>query len=717
MTTYDGIFNDDPSSPYFNPNLAIGTGVLVLNQARAAYVLAPSTFSSFSSGGPGNVSTVTGVNANETSYALYGHTVPLSVFGVGRIGGDIIAGPWFANGNSTASFIISFGVPADPGGARVLREIAFDSEVVWNEFGFTTEPFSYRFYQGTLTQSADLIEHNHFGVNACAYRPQMLLCFDNLPLANTKFKKIPYVSAVIADTSGDDVNLGEAFERLAYSPWVGYTSSQFETVGITDGLVNGGLIFADQSEFLGTIQQFGRFYPKWDILQTDKLRIVDRGSDVTPDVILDRTRLKDQVTLARSEPNSVPSILKLSTIDPDADYTIVESRAQSPRDPVAVSASVKTDSAYLPAIMDSATRISLVTYAKHDEDRARKTISVTAMAYGLEIEPGALVGIDGLGDDFPGGETFRVIETLHGQNYTVEFTAKAVLQCTVSALVEPPPTIDPGPLPLTGMIAWWDASVFDSLTLQHTGTGTEIIGMVDQTGNGNDLGRGFSGTPNYQPTAINSAYPGIIFQGNAQESLKMDNFPMGTGNTLTVFAVATMTSGFGTSDARLVSYTSSTHDYDNLGSFAIKRNGTATNLQMERHNALTGAMSFATGLRRIIVTVKSDGTMTTYIDGVASTTATASGNWVSGGHMVVGGAYINDANIFHGYWGGVIGEVGISSDYADAATVATLDAYLVDKWLGGSGGGGGSGSVSTTIITEDSEDMITEDSDTIVTEG
>jgi hypothetical protein len=87
-----------------------------------------------SSGGSStDVSTSTGVNPTETHYSLYGHTIPLTVFGVGRIGGEIIAGPWIENG--LASFCISFGVPADPSGTRTLREIAFDSEVVWDTGG------------------------------------------------------------------------------------------------------------------------------------------------------------------------------------------------------------------------------------------------------------------------------------------------------------------------------------------------------------------------------------------------------------------------------------------------------------------------------------------------------------------------------------------------------------------------------------------------------
>jgi hypothetical protein len=375
---------------------------------------------------PDNTATPTGVAPAETSYALYGHIVPLSVFGVGRIGGDIIAGPWVENG--LATFCISFGVPADPYGTRTLREIAFDSEVVWENGAFNTEAFTFRFYPGRLDQAADPVEIAHWGADAVAYRPQILLWFENLPIANTKFGKIPYVAAVIADSSGDDVNLGEAFERLATSPWVGYTAGEFETIGVTDGLVSGGLIIAQDAEFLSTIQQFGRFYRNWNILQTDKLRIVDRGAAVVADIALDRTTLSGQIVFAQGEASNIPRVLELSTIDPGADYTIVPSQAVQPREPVNVSASVSTESVYLPMIMDSSTRQSLVTYTQYQEEVARKKVTGTAMMHGLEIEPGDLVAITGLGADFE-DTTFRIIETTHGANYTVEFTAEAILSC------------------------------------------------------------------------------------------------------------------------------------------------------------------------------------------------------------------------------------------------------------------------------------------------
>ncbi len=431
-------------------------------------------------------STPTGVNPSETSYSLMGHTIPISL-GRPRIGGEIISGPLIDNGN--ASFCISFGLPFDIYDTRTLVEIAFDSEVVWagslvgsgtpSSTGFTTEPINCRFYEGSLTQAADALEISRYGVDAVAYRPQMLIWFENLPLANTKFKKIPYVSAVIEDSTGGAVNFGTAFETIAYSPWVGYTSAQFETSGITDGVTNGGIIITQPAEFLATIQQFGRFYPKWDILQTDKLRIVDRGDNVTADITLNKTRLMDKVVISRAEPNSVPSILQLSTIDPDSDYTIVQSQAQSPRAPVAVSTSVKTDSAYLPAIMDADTRTSIVTFAKYNEERTRKKIGFTSMIVGLGIEPGDLVAITGLGDDFE-NEIFKVIETTRGANYVVEVIAESILRCGGSHFV------------LDDLIASAGWSCSRPLAAGYLGplkttSGGFITRLYDQTGNARDL--------------------------------------------------------------------------------------------------------------------------------------------------------------------------------------------------------------------------------------
>lgn len=426
---------------------------------------------------PAIVPASTGVSPLEVNYSLYGHPVPVSL-GKRRIGGEIIAGPTISGG--LASFCISFGVPFDPIGATCdLREIAFDSEVVWSSDGvtgvttsaggtFRVEAFTFRFYPGTLTQAADPLEIAEYGANAVAYRPQILIWFENLPLAATKFKKIPYVAAVIGDTNGDDINLGDSLELVAYSPFVGLTSAQFETVGITDVAIGGGIIVAQDAEFLGLIQKFGKYYGSWDILQTDKLRVVDRGDNLTADISLDATRLMDKIVVNRQGQDTVARELALSTIDPDADYTIIESLAQRPNSPVAVTTSVSKASDYLPIVLDASTRQALVALAKYREEQNRKTISGTAMAYGLQMEPGDLVAIQDLGDHFT-DEIFKVVETLHTINNTVQFTAQSILRCNITE----------GPCVNSGHADAFLARVVATLDATHINAYTALLDGLD----------------------------------------------------------------------------------------------------------------------------------------------------------------------------------------------------------------------------------------------
>lgn len=390
------------------------------------------------------VPVVTGVNPTETSYALYGHIVPLLALGQGRIGGDIIVGPWLDG--TSVSGINSFGVQADPTRVLTLVEIAFDSQVVWqgtcvgdpngpvtpDASGFTVEPFTCRFYTGSLTQPADALETSHWGVDAVAYRGQPLLAIDGLPIAATKFRKYPYIACKFVDEDGEAVNFGELFERIAYSPYCGLTSDDFETDGITDGVANGGIIITDNIDFLSLLQQFCRFYPTWDLLQTDKLRLVDRGDVVTPDITLDETMLIDDVTVTRQGEDTRRKDIELTTIDPDADYTLVPFPTNRPRSPIAVTNSVGKDSVYLPVVMDSSTRAAVATLANYHEEHSRRAISFKSMFRGFEIEPGTRVRLRDIGGNFR-SETFKVEQTLHGANYTVEITAAPILKCAIEA--------------------------------------------------------------------------------------------------------------------------------------------------------------------------------------------------------------------------------------------------------------------------------------------
>lgn len=378
--------------------------------------------------------------------ALYGKPMPLFTGGFARIGASPapIVGPYIGGG--VVDMIVSFGVPSNPGGDRKVYAIYLDSELAWSSPGggtlpgdgtFAAEAFDFVFKPGTLTQTVCSLETSKFPGDECAYRPQMLLQITGLPyarfMANTG-KPVPYVACDIGDvTDGadphDGINLGEALERIAFSPWCGYTSSTFEAVDITD--VVDAILIKDNFTMVQLCQNVTRDYKNIDLLQSDKLRVRDRGSNVTPDIVFDRDSViggDNPISISRAGATVQRRERELSAIDPDQDYTVVPSLSKIPREPFVISAAVGKDSGTSPLVINAHTRQALVTFAHYYEENARKRVSLKVMAQGFEIEPGdafALVDLaDGVDD-----EVWKVTETLHGANYEVELTGAAVLRC------------------------------------------------------------------------------------------------------------------------------------------------------------------------------------------------------------------------------------------------------------------------------------------------
>lgn len=400
---------------------------------------------------PASTSSITGIDPKELASATYGRIMPICALGLARLGGDIILGPYFNSDRTQCTFGVSFGVPANPEGNRKVYEIAFDSKVVWQRADgwdgsgspggtfvgvFDGSSFTFRFVQGRYDQLPDVIDSANFPDEPVAYRPQMCLFFQDLPVT-AYGKRVPFVAAVIGDTTDgadptDGITLGDALERIAFSPWAGYTSSNFATSGVTD--VVDALLIGSNIDFVTMLQQTQRFYRNLDIIQTDKLRIVDRGNDVAADLVVDRTMILAvssgaSFTYSRQNPTDVARELELVTIDPDADYVPIASTAKRPRAPVAVTASIGKDSVSLPIVINAPTRQALVTYAKYQEEQARRRVQLTLLVRGYKIEPGDLVDLSDLGSAYQ-DETFKVIETTHGTNYVIEVTLESIFKCS-----------------------------------------------------------------------------------------------------------------------------------------------------------------------------------------------------------------------------------------------------------------------------------------------
>lgn len=383
--------------------------------------------------------------------ALYGKPMALAAIGSKpvRFGGSPapIVGPYINAG--LVDFIVSIALIVPVDGVRKLFTVYLDQKKAWSSATgwdgsgaqpgdaiYHAEVFDLAFRPGTLTQSVLSLETDKFPGDENAYRPQVLIQIRNLPYQSfmaDSGRPVPYVSCEIGDFSNgrgadEQINLGEALELIAHSPWAGYTSNTFEAVGITDAV--DGILIKDNFTVVDLCRSVTRIYRNIDLLQSDKLRIKDRGN-VSPDFIFDRDSIiggENPIQIIRSGATAQRRELELIKIDPDQDYTITPSLSKIPRDPFVISAAVGKETITSPIVMDAATGQSLVTYAQQYEENARKKIALTVRAFGYQIEPGDLFVTVDVQDGID-NEVWKTTQTEHLGNFTVAIEAEAILRC------------------------------------------------------------------------------------------------------------------------------------------------------------------------------------------------------------------------------------------------------------------------------------------------
>jgi hypothetical protein len=229
---------------------------------------------------------------------------------------------------------------------------------------------------------------------------------------------------------------------------------------------------------------------------------------------------------------------------------------------------------------------------------------------------------------------------------------------------------------LAGVIGWWDSSVFASMHL--TGSGVDYI--LDQSG-GSQTMNAVNDYSNYSATGFNGK-PGIttnIALFSAFETASA--FPMGTGNTLTAWFVGTNAGASSDSSARYLSYGDfGISDDTSVGKWCINVNGTNQNLiDVSRNSGVVTPVdvTISTGNRIVIVTIDSSGVITMYLDGVANTLQTVSGNWVSAGKLALGRKATTNTRVFIS---ATFAEWGVSTALHTPTQCAGLYAGLKTKW-------------------------------------
>lgn len=384
---------------------------------------------------PVPVSVVTGLTPQDLQAATYGKVIPLWVGGAPRIGCYIVWGPKFdvdSSGAATASFGVSFGFPADPAGTRELRELRFDGKLVWTATGGSLiSGLTHRFYPGSETQLPDPLVTAENGNQAVAFRGQVVVFFEKLKLTQWN-NKVPFVSAVIADSTYGDPDegllLGEALEALAYSPYVNLNSSNFETSGITERCV--ALIVAQETSFVDLVANFARLYP-WDIIQGEKLRVLERTS-VVPDleVTLEHILADAQggaIRVSRIQEFDVPRELEFKFIDVARDYEQSTVPARRARDPVELTAAIGKETIELPIVTTASEARSWVTFRQYKDALARDKVQLTLLPRGMAVEPSDHLLVEAGFKNY----VLRLLETVHGANGIVQCVGEPILICRI----------------------------------------------------------------------------------------------------------------------------------------------------------------------------------------------------------------------------------------------------------------------------------------------
>lgn len=449
------------------------------------------------------ISAVTGIDPNEVAAATMGKAIPLWVGGMPRMGCHIIYGPTvtYASGVAYATFGVSFGMPADPTGTRELRELRLDGYKVWTlADGNLIDDLNFAFYPGTETQAADPVVIAAFPSAPVAHKGQCTVFIYDLPLTNYE-NKVPFVSALIGDTTDgadpeDGVNLGTALELIAASPYLGIT---FEAVDVSERV--DAVIVAEKVSFIDLLVRYSQLY-LWDVVQQDILRVIERGT-VTPDISLSLSDIimgdgdSAPITIDRQQQTELPKELEYSYIDPDRDFEINTVKAIRATSPVAVTVSAGTDTIALPSVHSAQEAISAVTLRHYKNELARDKVTFTTSIVGFEIEPSDIVLLDAGFKSY----ALRVIETLHGANWTNHIVAEPVLRCAVP--------LSSAPLDgLSCVTAGWSLSrkLLSSYSGPYYSALSDSIGaLLDHSGNGYDL---FAvGGPSTTPTLLAAAGP------------------------------------------------------------------------------------------------------------------------------------------------------------------------------------------------------------------
>lgn len=351
------------------------------------------------------------------------------------IGGEILAacklieGPFLTTveGATSVSLIVSPFVVAVPGATRELTSLRLngtesftsgDGGATWTELGAVFDDVVINVLYGTETQTPLASSIARYGARAVPYRSHVCIELQGIPLAPFA-NLIPLASVQV--NQDDGLTRKAAVERILR--YTRFDDAEFEVN------VSGEDVFwvlpGDSGSVFDFFQGLQMAFRNWNIVATDKLRIFENSSTVTPIEITRDDIEADSARFWTDAPETVPAEFEFGFVDTDGDNDFITVRARRPRYPIPLTASQDNQSIDVPIGMGRS-QASVIANKKILIDHfARDKFACKMQPKMRGVQPGDIVDPSALDDEIE-PRLFRVLTCEKNHDFTIGILAERV---------------------------------------------------------------------------------------------------------------------------------------------------------------------------------------------------------------------------------------------------------------------------------------------------
>lgn len=340
---------------------------------------------------------VTGTETDDKfTQQIIGHDIPIFVGGNALMGCRIYEGPfYYSEGDvNLVDMIVGCAVTATPSASRTISYLnlngtksaeSSDGGTTWAGIGPDFAGLEISVRTGTEEQLPFASSITRYGSKAVPYRSHVCAEIKKIPISvfNNQY---PFVSLPVFETT--NITRNNALAALAR--YARYADSEFEfSVSGADQF----WIVADQTDFIGYMQQLRKIFRNWNITTTDKLRVFENDSEAGVDAVITRSNAFN-FKFSRRDPLAIPRQRSYSFIDIERDNDINAVTARRERFPVPLTASQNEESIELPIGTSSALASADVNKSLLIDEiaRSRMTCTVNSSLYG--IQPGDIASFE-----------------------------------------------------------------------------------------------------------------------------------------------------------------------------------------------------------------------------------------------------------------------------------------------------------------------------------